>query len=325
MGSDLMYYAAANSCCGYVSFLNEYAGGMKIICLKNATEECKAHLKGRLRHCETILRAGTEESAEGFLLRDKGVLILDSDFGGGVGKIFDFAPEYFAEVDCSPLRDMYAELSEAKKIHDEWEKIYISQTDFTAADGLLRRVTSHFNKGNGEAEGCNVNRFFGTMTENGSVNYINELTRGFRKRIFIKGRPGSGKSTLMKKVGEAARSRGLDTETYYCSFDPASLDMVVVRELGFCIFDATPPHELFPKLPSDETLDMYALCINHATDRRFATEIAGISARYAEKIRAARECLARANRNRAAALESIPKDDGLRDSVTEEIICEINR
>ena len=33
-----------------------------------------------------------------------------------------------------------------------------------------------------------------------------------------------------------------DVEIYHCGFDPHSLDMVIVREVGIAIFDSTSPH-----------------------------------------------------------------------------------
>src|SRR5690606_25296046 len=104
------------------------------------------------------------------------------------------------------------------------------------------------------------------------------------KRYFIKGRPGSGKSTMLKKLAAAATERGFDIELYHCGFDPNSLDMLIVRELGFAIFDSTAPHEYFPVHDTDEIIDMYALCIAPGTDEAHATELSDISARYRAKM-----------------------------------------
>ena len=42
--------------------------------------------------------------------------------------------------------------------------------------------------------------------------------------------------------------------------------MVIVRELGFAIFDSTAPHEYFPSREGDEIIDMYALIVTPGTD-----------------------------------------------------------
>ena len=59
-------------------------------------------------------------------------------------------------------------------------------------------------------------------------------------RVFIlKGGPGTGKSTLMKKVAEAV---DCECEYIYCSSDPRSLDAVIFNDLKTAIADGTAPH-----------------------------------------------------------------------------------
>ena len=48
---------------------------------------------------------------------------------------------------------------------------------------------------------------------------------------IIKGGPGTGKSTLMKKLAKEANLRGINTELIYCSSDPSSLDAVIFPQL----------------------------------------------------------------------------------------------
>ncbi len=78
-------------------------------------------------------------------------------------------------------------------------------------------------------------------------------------RIFcMKGGPGVGKSSLMKKVAKEMISRGYDVDLYPCSSDPESLDIIVVKELRTVMLDATAPHMVDPKNPGavDEILDL---------------------------------------------------------------------
>ena len=66
---------------------------------------------------------------------------------------------------------------------------------------------------------------------------------------IIKGGPGSGKSTFMKKIGAAAERAGFDVQYVYCSGDPESLDGVYLpqRHLGYV--DGTSPHVIEPTHP----------------------------------------------------------------------------
>ena len=62
----------------------------------------------------------------------------------------------------------------------------------------------------------------------------------------VKGGPGTGKSGFMRRIAEAARARGLDTEIIRCSGDPDSLDGVYIPALRQAWADGTAPHTLDP-------------------------------------------------------------------------------
>lgn len=69
-------------------------------------------------------------------------------------------------------------------------------------------------------------------------------------RIYIiKGGPGTGKSTLMKRICAEADNQGLFCEHIYCSSDPSSLDGVIIPELKTAVFDGTAPHVMEPAYP----------------------------------------------------------------------------
>ena len=58
----------------------------------------------------------------------------------------------------------------------------------------------------------------------------------------IKGGPGCGKSSFMKRIGAAAEKAGYDVEYVVCSGDPSSLDGVYIPELRTAYMDGTAPH-----------------------------------------------------------------------------------
>lgn len=74
----------------------------------------------------------------------------------------------------------------------------------------------------------------------------------------MKGGPGVGKSSLMKKVAKEMVNRGYDVDLYPCSSDPDSLDAIVIKKLGVVMLDGTAPHIVDPKNPGaiDEILDL---------------------------------------------------------------------
>ncbi len=76
-------------------------------------------------------------------------------------------------------------------------------------------------------------------------------------RLLIKGGPGFGKSTMIKKIGAYFAKKGFQTEWFRCPSDPDSMDAVAVPQAGFCIIDATAPHALVPTRPNDEILNLW--------------------------------------------------------------------
>ena len=68
--------------------------------------------------------------------------------------------------------------------------------------------------------------------------------------IILKGGPGCGKSTFMKKIGKAAEESGLDVEYVLCSSDPDSLDGVLVPQWHVGYADGTAPHVLDVSFPA---------------------------------------------------------------------------
>lgn len=96
-----------------------------------------------------------------------------------------------------------------------------------------------------------IKTFLGANTPSGFSSLFDEIYNPYKdgKAYIIKGGPGTGKSSFMKKVAAAANEKGYDTELVYCSSDPNSLDGVIVPKLSFCMVDGTAPHVVEPQFP----------------------------------------------------------------------------
>jgi hypothetical protein len=68
-------------------------------------------------------------------------------------------------------------------------------------------------------------------------------------KIILKGGPGVGKSTFMKKIASDLIENGVDIEYHWCSSDNNSLDGVVAGDRQVCILDGTAPHVVDPRYP----------------------------------------------------------------------------
>lgn len=90
----------------------------------------------------------------------------------------------------------------------------------------------------------NQSFFAACNSTEGFCSFFDELffTDKYKKRLILKGGPGSGKSTFMKMIAKKAEDSGYTVTRYYCSSDADSLDGVCVEEPGFCVIDGTPPH-----------------------------------------------------------------------------------
>lgn len=175
----------------------------------------------------------------------------------------------------------YAAFANGLKVHNEWETIYIGNMDFEKANELTTYIISTlFGDTRLDKAACIRHRFFGGSTPYGPMDFVDNITEELTTRYFIKGRPGSGKSTMLKKILEAAKALGLDTEVYHCGFDPDSLDMLLFPELSLCIFDSTSPHEYYPSREGDLIIDMYTELIKEGTDELYAEELTDIVTRY---------------------------------------------
>ncbi|MCR8746137.1 PRK06851 family protein [Romboutsia lituseburensis] len=108
-------------------------------------------------------------------------------------------------------------------------------------------------------EGKSRKLFPGANTANGSFNFFDNIITKNVNRIFcLKGGPGVGKSSLMKKIANEFLEKGYDIELHYCPSDPSSLDAVLIKELGVVLLDGTAPHIVDPKDPGaiDEIVNL---------------------------------------------------------------------
>lgn len=101
--------------------------------------------------------------------------------------------------------------------------------------------------------------FPGGVTYKGFFSYYNYLADANAQHIYvIKGGPGVGKSTFMKKIGSEMLQRGYDIEYHCCSSDNNSIDGIVITDLKIALLDGTSPHIVDPKNPGavDEIINL---------------------------------------------------------------------
>lgn len=93
--------------------------------------------------------------------------------------------------------------------------------------------------------------FPGNNTPSGFFSYYRYILgqREAKRIICIKGGPGSGKSTFMKKIAAHFANLGENIDYLHCSADEGSLDGVVLRDRNVALIDGTSPHITDPITP----------------------------------------------------------------------------
>ena len=92
-----------------------------------------------------------------------------------------------------------------------------------------------------------IKHFASANSYNGFYSLFGDIFKSskFDKVFVLKGGPGTGKSTLIKKVAQFVKDAGGEYRLYHCSSDIKSLDGVTMSLHGrrFAVIDGTSPHE----------------------------------------------------------------------------------
>ncbi|MBE6781203.1 MAG: hypothetical protein E7540_00540 [Ruminococcaceae bacterium] len=95
-------------------------------------------------------------------------------------------------------------------------------------------------------------KFF--LASNSAQGFISEFKNCYEPKddwyaYIIKGGPGTGKSSFMRKLVKKAEEKGLEVLKIYCASDPSSLDGVLIPKLKTAVLDGTAPHTVDPTFP----------------------------------------------------------------------------
>ncbi len=93
-----------------------------------------------------------------------------------------------------------------------------------------------------------LNYYAGGNTARGFHDLFSSTLERLDRIFILKGGPGTGKSTLMKKIGEKWGEK-YDIEYIHCSADYGSIDGVIIPSLSVGVVDGTAPHVIEPKYP----------------------------------------------------------------------------
>ncbi len=98
----------------------------------------------------------------------------------------------------------------------------------------------------------NARHYFpGNNTPGGFFSYYHFIMdqKEARRIWILKGGPGTGKSSFMKRIGETMLAEGYNVDFLHCSSASESLDGILIRDLGVAMVDGTAPHVIDPVNP----------------------------------------------------------------------------
>ena len=96
----------------------------------------------------------------------------------------------------------------------------------------------------------------------GFISFFDKVfdSKEFDRIYILKGGPGTGKSSFMKKIATNFCDQECETDEIYCSSDPKSLDGIIIKKESrrIAIIDGTAPHERDAVIPGaiDEIINL---------------------------------------------------------------------
>jgi hypothetical protein len=156
-------------------------------------------------------------------------------------------------------------LNTAKELHDKWEQIFLEGLDFNAVDLKTEELMNEIFI---PKRSPLRHLFASSISFKGPVNFFDNITADCKRRYILRGQPGTGKSTLIKKIAQKALKKGYYVDMYHCSLDPDNIDMIVIEQLNTAVIHGTDPHEIKPSRPGDVVVDMLD-CIDSEKAEKF--------------------------------------------------------
>ncbi|MGI6604017.1 MAG: hypothetical protein GX062_08295 [Firmicutes bacterium] len=151
----------------------------------------------------------------------------------------------------------YRFLKAARLIYEDWEQANIEGMNFglanQKADAIIREILDDIPVT--AQVGCDRHLFARAITPDGMVDHLETVIGPCERKYVIVGKPGTGKSVLIEKVGRAALERGFFVEMYHCPLNPNKVEHVVIPQLNVALTKSIEPH-LYVAGPQDVIVNM---------------------------------------------------------------------
>jgi GTPase SAR1 family protein len=172
------------------------------------------------------------------------------------------------------FRRAYSYLAAARLFLEEVRSFYRETGAFNqgAFDRLVLELTHEIFTGRPrQTDRPRVRRLFATaITPDGPVSHLESIVGPLGRRVVINGDDGTGKTTLVRRLMEAALMRGFDVEAFHCALDPVRVEHLVVPALDLAVVNAVEPHFYQPK-EGDRVVDTMT-CVEPVVHEAYLAE-----------------------------------------------------
>lgn len=202
-----------------------------------------------------IIHLGDHWNEQGIRENKKEILTINKE----IGRLF---------------RHAYSYLAGARLFLNEVESYYAESGAFNSAkfDKMVLELTHEIFEGKPRLNDYpKARRLFATaITPDGPVSHLETIVGRLGKRYIINGDDGTGKSTLVRRLMEAALARGYNVTAFHCALDPKLVDHLVIHEMDLAIINNVEPHIYLPK-DGDTIIDTMT-CVDPVINEAYLAE-----------------------------------------------------
>lgn len=188
--------------------------------------------------------------------------VLDPKYPGALEEII-YLGEYWESEQIRPYKAQIIELTRessrlykrayrfleaAQLVYRDWEEANMEAMDFAYANQQANQVIREILNDSpvSSVVGRERHLFARAITPEGMLNYVDTIIGPCSRKYVIEGEPGTGKSTLIQKVANAALERGFTVEMYHCPLNPEKVEHIVIEELSVALTKSIEPHRYIP-------------------------------------------------------------------------------
>lgn len=275
MSTIKRYFVTSHTAHGFVNYLASNVNGFEVYLVSHPSLTFKTkifqqlinHFSENDESVEVLISGHSKHFIEGLIVPSRSLGIVANHIVSNdqaVKQEFSFGQSINVIAQHKEINETfhqaYQYIAKSLQAHMKIEKFYIQVMNFDRSNELIKQVKDQLINSNVQSslrKGKIYQRLFGSNTVHGNYNIVSELLPTVERRYYLHGGPGTGKSFFMKEIVKSCLANGYDVEQYMCSFDPSSVDMIIVPSLSFCILDSTGSHDFSTSSEQDIVIDLF--------------------------------------------------------------------